>query len=243
MNTQLLAVEDLVVGYGSANVLEGVSVKAEEGRITCLLGANGVGKSTLIKAIFGLVPVRRGRVRFRGHDITGWDTHRIVAQGLAAIPEGNRVFPRMSVLDNLMAGAYLERSPAKIAARLERVLALFPRLAERRSQFAGTLSGGERSMLSIGRGLMSDPRLLVIDEPSLGLSPLFVKENFRLIRELCCDDCAILLVEQNVKQTLEVSHYGYVISQGAVAVEGTGECLRDSAEVGNAYFGVEAAAH
>lgn len=141
MNSPLLEVEDLVVGYGSANVLDGVSVRAGKGRITCLLGANGVGKSTLIKSIFGLVPVRRGRVRFGGHDITGWDTHRIVAQGLAAIPEGNRVFPRMSVLDNLMAGAYLERSSAKIATRLERVTALFPRLAERRNQFAGTLSG------------------------------------------------------------------------------------------------------
>ncbi len=242
MNQPLLTVDNLVAGYGNANVLNGVSLSAGTGAITCLLGANGVGKSTLIKAVFGLIPIRQGSVKFQGRDITGWDTHRIVATGLAAIPEGNRVFPRMSVLDNLMTGAYLERSRARIASRLERVLTLFPRLAERREQFAGTLSGGERSMLSIGRGLMSNPRLLVIDEPSLGLSPLFVKENFKLIRELCSEECAILLVEQNVKQTLEVSHYGYVISKGNVAVEGTSERLRNSVEVSSAYFGGEAGA-
>ncbi|WP_406625215.1 ABC transporter ATP-binding protein [Acidovorax sp. SDU_ACID1] len=141
MSEAILTVENLVAGYGNANVLNGISVQAQDRAITCLLGANGVGKSTLIKAIFGLVPVRQGTVRFLGQDITGWETHRVVAQGLASIPEGNRVFPRMSVLDNLMAGAYLERSRAKIASRLERVMALFPRLAERRDQFAGTLSG------------------------------------------------------------------------------------------------------
>lgn len=242
MSQSLLVVDNLVAGYGNANVLNGITLSAHDSAITCLLGANGVGKSTLIKAIFGLVPVRQGTIKFQGRDITGWDTHRIVATGLAAIPEGNRVFPRMSVLDNLMTGAYLERSRARIASRLEKVLALFPRLAERREQFAGTLSGGERSMLSIGRGLMSNPRLLVIDEPSLGLSPLFVKENFNLIRELCSDECAILLVEQNVRQTLEVSHYGYVISQGNIAMEGTSELLRNSAEVSSAYFGDKASA-
>ncbi|RMX06608.1 ABC transporter ATP-binding protein [Corticibacter populi] len=237
MGESLLMVEDLVAGYGNADVLNGISVQAEAGAITCLLGANGVGKSTLIKAIFGLIPIRGGRVRFLGQDITGWETHRVVAQGLASIPEGNRVFPRMSVIDNLLIGAYLERSRSKIAARLDRVLALFPRLAERRDQFAGTLSGGERSMLSIGRGLMSSPRLLVIDEPSLGLSPLFVKENFKLIRQLGDDECTILLVEQNVKQTLAVSQYGYVISQGRVVMEGSSERLRQSPEVSEAYFG------
>lgn len=243
MTKQLLTVENLVAGYGNANVLNGISLQATEGSITCLLGANGVGKSTLIKAIFGLIPIRQGTVKFRGRDITGWEPHRVVTEGLVAIPEGNRVFPRMSVLDNLMVGAYLERSRGKIASRLERVIALFPRLGERRDQFAGTLSGGERSMLSIGRSLMSNAQLLVIDEPSLGLSPLFVKENFKLIRQLCSDECAILLVEQNVKQTLEVSHYGYVISQGKVALEGSCESLRSSTEVSAAYFGGSAATH
>ncbi|MEX0529462.1 ABC transporter ATP-binding protein [Raoultella terrigena] len=237
MREDLLVVDNVVTGYDSVNVLEGVSLRVRAGEITCLLGANGAGKSTLIKAIFGLLPLRSGAIHFAGQSISNWDTHRIVGQGIAAIPEGNKLFPRMTVIDNLKVGAYLEPSRTKIAERLERVFALFPRLSERREQFAGTLSGGERSMVSIGRGLMSNPQLLVIDEPSLGLSPLYVKENFRLISDLCANKCTILLIEQNVHQTLEVAHHGYVIAQGRVVASGEAAALRRSPEVSKAYFG------
>lgn len=239
MNKELLVIKDIVTGYDQANVLTGVTLKVNEGEVTCLLGANGVGKSTLIKNIFGLLPIRQGSITFDGIDISHKDTHQIVKLGIAAIPEGNRVFPKMSVLDNLKVGAYLESSASKIAQRLNKVFDLFPRLAERHEQFAGTLSGGERSMLSIGRALMNEPRLLVIDEPSLGLSPLYVKENFRLIAQLAKTECTILLIEQNVKQTLEVAQKGYVLAQGKVVVEGSSDVLRSSPEVGQAYFGSE----
>lgn len=239
MSQHLLEIKNIVTGYDQSNVLEDVSLEVRAGEITCLLGVNGVGKSTLIKNIFGLLPIRRGSIFFDGVDISHKETHQIVKLGISAIPEGNRVFPRMSVFDNLKVGAYLENSSIKMAARLDKVFALFPRLAERREQFAGTLSGGERSMLSIGRALMNEPRLLVIDEPSLGLSPLYVKENFKLIAELAKTECTILLVEQNVKQTLEVSQRGYVLAQGKVVISGSSEELRSSPEVGQAYFGHE----
>lgn len=237
MSEDLLVVDDVRVGYDTVDVLHGVSLRARAGEITCLLGANGAGKSTVIKAIFGMLPLRSGTVRFAGEDIGKVDTHKIVARGIAVIPEGNRVFAKMSVLENLRVGAYLERSQANIASSLERVFALFPRLKERSGQYAGTLSGGERSMLSIGRSLMSRPRMLVIDEPSLGLSPRFVKENFRIIRDLCAADCSILLVEQNARQTLEISHHGYVMAQGKIIFQGAAEALRNSPEVADAYFG------
>jgi branched-chain amino acid transport system ATP-binding protein len=232
-----LVVEDLYTAYGRADVLCGVSLRARPGEITCILGSNGAGKSTLIRSILGLTPARRGRILFDGEDLAGRPTHEVVARGIACIPEGRKVFPKMTVLENLLAGAYRERDARARAARIEQVYAGFPRLRERAAQLAGTLSGGEQAMLSIGRGLMADPRLLIVDEPSLGLSPLLVKENFAVIQRVNQGGVTILLVEQNVKQTLTIAHRGYVLSQGRVVAEGSAEALRSDPEVQRAYFG------
>jgi branched-chain amino acid transport system ATP-binding protein len=232
-----LRVENLFTAYDRADVLQDVSVTVQRGTITCLLGSNGSGKTTLIRSILGLTPPRRGRIVFGGRDLTGLPTHRIVAEGIACIPEGRKVFPRLSVVENLRLGAYLEREPRVIQQRLERVFAAFPRLAERRDQLAGTMSGGEQAMVSIGRGMMGAPKLLLIDEPSLGLSPLYVMENFAVIRRINEQGVTVFLVEQNVHQTLAIAHHGYVLSQGRVVAQGTAaELLRDE-QVRAAYFG------
>lgn len=232
-----LRLEHVVAGYDQADVLTDVSLTAAAGKITCLLGANGSGKTTLIRAILGLTPPRAGRIMLGDAEITGMPTHSVVALGVACIPEGRRVFPRLTVAENLKLGAYLETDPAKIAERSETVMKIFPRLKERYRQFAGTLSGGEQAMLSIGRGLMAEPKCLLVDEPSLGLSPLFVQENFRVIQEVNAHGITIFLVEQNVHQTLAIAHAGYVLAQGRVVAAGSAEALRDSAEVHAAYFG------
>lgn len=231
-----LILEDLRVGYDEADVLSGVSLTVRPGEITCILGANGAGKSTLIRAILSLTPPRGGRVIHDGVEVTGWPTHRIVNRGIACIPEGRKVFPRMTVRENLLIGAYADAT-ADTTTRLAGVFDTFPRLKERLRQLAGTMSGGEQAMLSIGRGLMAAPKLLIIDEPSLGLSPLFVKENFGIIRRINETGVTILLVEQNVKQTLAIAHHGYVLSQGRVVAAGDAAVLRENAEVRAAYFG------
>ena len=231
-----LILEDLRVGYDEADVLSGVSLTVRPGEITCILGANGAGKSTLIRAILSLTPPRSGRVIHDGVEVTGWPTHRIVNRGIACIPEGRKVFPRMTVRENLLIGAYADAT-ADTTTRLAGVFDTFPRLKERLRQLAGTMSGGEQAMLSIGRGLMAAPKLLIIDEPSLGLSPLFVKENFGIIRRINETGVTILLVEQNVKQTLAIAHHGYVLSQGRVVAAGDAAVLRENAEVRAAYFG------
>ena len=233
----LLSVENVYAGYDKADVLQDVSLAVEPGSITCILGSNGSGKSTLIRAILGLTPPRRGRVVFAGTDLAGMPTHRVVASGIACIPEGRKVFPKLSVVENLRLGAYQERDAGKIAGRLEQVFGIFPRLAERAAQIAGTMSGGEQAMLSIGRGMMGEPRLLLIDEPSLGLSPLLVKENFNVIRRINELGITVLLVEQNVHQTLAIAQHGYVLSQGRVVASGTAKELAENAEVRAAYFG------
>jgi branched-chain amino acid transport system ATP-binding protein len=232
-----LVVRDLFTAYDRADVLCGVSIEVAAGRITCILGANGAGKTTLIRSVLGLTRARAGSIRFAGHELVGRATHEIVALGIACIPEGRKVFPKLTVAENLRTGAYRERSQALVRQRMERVYAIFPRLRERAGQLAGTMSGGEQAMLSIGRGLMSEPRLLIIDEPSLGLSPLFVRENFRVIHALNQTGVTILLVEQNVKQTLAIAHAGYVLSQGRVVAQGSAQALRDNVEVQRAYFG------
>ncbi|MBE0620321.1 MAG: ABC transporter ATP-binding protein [Burkholderiales bacterium] len=233
----LLSVENVYAGYDKADVLEDVSLAVAAGSITCILGSNGSGKSTLIRAILGLTPPRRGRVLFDGKDLAGMPTHRVISTGIACIPEGRKVFPKLSVLENLRLGAYQESDARKIAARLEQVFGIFPRLAERAAQLAGTMSGGEQAMLSIGRGMMGEPKLLLIDEPSLGLSPLLVKENFSVIRRINELGITVLLVEQNVHQTLAIAHHGYVLSQGRVVASGTAKELAENAEVRAAYFG------
>jgi len=231
-----LRLEDIRVGYDDADVLSGVSLEVRAGEITCILGANGAGKTTLIRAILSLTPPRSGRVFHDGEEITGWPTHRIIRRGIACIPEGRRVFPRMTVRENLLIGAYAD-SVADPQALLGGVFETFPRLKERFGQLAGTMSGGEQAMLSIGRGLMASPKLLIIDEPSLGLSPLFVKENFGVIRRINESGVTILLVEQNVKQTLAIAQRGYVLSQGRVVAAGDAAALRGNADVRAAYFG------
>jgi branched-chain amino acid transport system ATP-binding protein len=232
-----LKIEGLTTAYDKANVLEGVSLAVEPGRITCLLGSNGSGKTTLIRSILGLTPPRAGRIIFDGADVTGLATHKLVAAGIACIPEGRKVFPKFTVEENLRLGAYQETSDSVTHERMTEIFDIFPRLAERRAQLAGTMSGGEQAMLSIGRGLMRAPKLLLIDEPSLGLSPLFVQENFRIIRQINERGITVFLVEQNVRQTLTISHYGYVLSKGRVVARGTPAELAGRDEVRAAYFG------
>jgi branched-chain amino acid transport system ATP-binding protein len=232
-----LAVSHLSTGYDKVNVLHDVSIDAEPGKITCILGANGAGKSTLIRAILGLNPARQGQILWDGKDISQEKTHRIVASGIACIPEGRKVFPRMTVQENLTLGAYLVSDPGQRRQRIDHVFEVFPQLKERATQLAGTMSGGEQAMVSIGRGLMANPKLLVIDEPSLGLSPLYVKENFRVIKQINAIGITVLLVEQNARQTLAIAHYGYVLTQGRVVAQGTAQALSENDEVRSAYFG------
>src|SRR5688572_3288053 len=232
-----LEIDDVSTAYDKADVLEGVSLAVEPGRITCLLGSNGSGKTTLIRSILGLTPPRAGRITFDGADITALPTHKVIAAGIACIPEGRRMFPKLTVEENLRLGAYQEPSDAVTHERMAEIYRLFPRLAERRLQLAGTMSGGEQAMVSIGRGLMRAPKLLLIDEPSLGLSPLLVKENFRIIKAINARGITVFLVEQNVHQTLAIAHHGYVLSKGRVVASGTPEELAGRAEVREAYFG------
>ncbi len=231
-----LQIRNLRTGYDKVDVLHDVSIDVEPGKITCILGANGAGKTTLIRSILGLTPARAGKVLWKGADLSGEKTHRIIARGISCIPEGRKVFPRMSVEENLVLGAYLEQDGAQVRERIASVYEIFPRLAERARQLAGTMSGGEQAMVSIGRGLMAAPELLVIDEPSLGLSPLFVKENFKVIKRINELGTTVLLVEQNAHQTLAISHYGYVLSQGRVVASGTAQQLTENNEVRAAYF-------
>ena len=232
-----LRIEGLRTAYDKADVLEDVSLTVEPGSITCLLGSNGSGKTTLIRSILGLTRPRAGRITFGEVELTGLPAHRVVAHGIACIPEGRKVFPRLTVTENLALGAYLEKDGAVIARRMDEVFATFPRLAERRQQLAGTMSGGEQARVSIGRGLMSAPRLLLVDEPSLGLSPLLVQENFAVLRRVHQQGITVFLVEQNVHQTLAIAQRGYVLSKGRVVTAGSAAELLANEEVQAAYFG------
>ena len=232
-----LSVKGVTTGYDKVNVLHDVTIDVMPGEITCILGANGAGKTTLIRAILGLTPPRAGEIWWDGRNLAGEKTHRIIGSGIACIPEGRKVFPRMTVAENLALGAFLESDAGRIRNRLERVYGIFPRLKERAAQLTGTMSGGEQAMVSIGRGLMAEPRLLVIDEPSLGLSPLYVKENFQVIKQINALGITVLLVEQNARQTLAISHHGYVLSQGRVVAQGTAQALAENDQVRSAYFG------
>jgi len=237
MMSGLLEIENVYTAYANADVLQGVSLAVNAGTITCLLGANGSGKTTLVRSILGLTAPRAGRILFDGTDITRLPTHRIIAAGIACIPEGRKIFPKFSVEENLRAGAYQEKSKAVTRRRIDEIFDIFPRLAERRTQLAGTMSGGEQAMVSIGRGLMRAPKLLLVDEPSLGLSPLLVKENFNIISQINARGVTVFLVEQNVRQTLAISQQGYVLSKGRVVAAGSPAELANRAEVREAYFG------
>lgn len=235
--TGRLEIKGIYTAYDKADVLDGVSLMIEPGSITCLLGSNGSGKTTLVRSILGLTPPRAGRIFLDGADITKLPTHKVITAGIGCIPEGRKVFPKLNVEENLRLGAYQEPSDSVTQKRMTEIFRLFPRLLERRGQLAGTMSGGEQAMISIGRGLMGAPKLLLIDEPSLGLSPLFVKDNFNIIRQINERGITIFLVEQNVHQTLAISHFGYVLSKGRVVASGTSKELANRDEVREAYFG------
>jgi branched-chain amino acid transport system ATP-binding protein len=233
----LLAVEALRAGYGETEVLRGIDLDVGKGEIVAVLGSNGVGKSTLNAAISGILRCRSGTIRFSGDSIERDSAASIVARGLIHVPEGRRIFPNLSVEDNLDLGSY-RRAAGRRKENRERVYETFPRLRERRAQRAGTLSGGEQQMLAIGRGLMAEPQLLILDEPSLGLSPLLVEELFALIRRLNHDGLAILLVEQNAVQSLEVSHRAYILEHGSIVLSGTAEAVRNNPDLKRAYLGM-----
>jgi branched-chain amino acid transport system ATP-binding protein len=216
----VLAVENLRAGYGDVAVLRGISLAVEAGEIVALVGANGAGKTTTLRAVAGLLPPSGGTVRLEGAAIAGLPTHRIVARGLLLVPEGRRIFPSLTVRENLELGAYVPAAKAERAESLGRVLELFPVLAERRRQSAGTLSGGEQQMLAIGRSLMGRPRLLMLDEPSLGLAPLVADRIFEVIQRISADGTPVLLVEQNVRRSLQIARRGYVLEHGAVVLAG-----------------------
>lgn len=237
-NSPMLEVRNLAVRYGGIQALHDLSLSVPEGSIVTLVGANGAGKSTTLRTISGLVPSASGSIRFSGQEITGWPAHRIVAAGLAHVPEGRLVFPDLSVRENLMMGAYLRRDRKEIAADLEWVGEFFPRLRERITQQAGTLSGGEQQMLAIGRALMGRPRCLMLDEPSLGIAPLLVETIFARLVDLNKErGMTMLLVEQNASLALKVSHYAYVLETGTIHLEGPSQEVRNRPEVKAAYLG------
>lgn len=233
----MLEITDVKAGYGHAKVLHGVSLKVGEGELVALLGSNGAGKSTLNNNISGIYKPFAGSIRFDGAEIAGVRSEEIVDRGLIQVPEGRRVFPNMSVRENLELGSYRRAAPNRVR-NIDRVVAIFPRLKERFDQYAGTLSGGEQQMLAIGRGLMAEPRLLILDEPSLGLSPLLVEEMFALIQKLRAEGLAIFLVEQNVVQSLEIADRAYVMENGLITVEGPAQDLMHDEELRRSYLGM-----
>ena len=233
----MLEVSGLRAGYGPVEVLRGLDMAVSGGEIVAVLGANGVGKTTLNKVLSGVLPATAGAIRFDGSAITGASPDAIVSAGLIHVPEGRKIFPNMSVRENLELGSYRRGKPRR-RANLERVFETFPRLRERTRQFAGTLSGGEQQMLAIGRGMMAEPRLLILDEPSLGLSPLLVEEMFALIRRLNADGLPILLVEQNVVQSLEIASRAFILENGIFAMHGAAADMRDDPELRRVYLGL-----
>ena len=233
----LLEVKDLVVSYGGIEALKGISFSVDEGQIVTLIGANGAGKSTTLRAITGIVPVKSGTITYNGEDITGMDTQKVVERGIALVPEGRRVFANLTVLENLKIGAYLRKDTAQIQKDIEYIYKLFPRLEERSWQLAGTLSGGEQQMLAVGRAMMTRPKLIMMDEPSLGLAPLVVKDIFGIISRLSADGITILLIEQNANAALHAAHYGYVLETSMMTLSGTGEELLSSKSIQEAYLG------
>ena len=233
----LLEVRDLQVFYGVIQALKGISFSVEKGEIVTLIGANGAGKTTTMQSIMGLIPARSGEITYNGQLINKVPTHKIVHLGMTQVPEGRRVFQELTVYENLMMGAYTKKNREKIKKDLTWIYDLFPRLKERRKQIAGTLSGGEQQMLAMGRALMSRPDLLMLDEPSMGLSPLLVDQVFSIIQEIHKEGTTILLVEQNAGKSLAISDRGYVLENGAIAYSGTGKELMESDEVKKAYLG------
>jgi branched-chain amino acid transport system ATP-binding protein len=233
----ILELEDVHTYYGAIHALKGVSLQVRQGEIVTLIGANGAGKSTTLRSINGLNRPRQGAIRFQGRDITNVPAHDIVKQGIAQSPEGRRLFPRMSVMENLEMGAFQREDRSTFNQDLERVFELFPRLYERRQQKAGTLSGGEQQMCAMGRALMARPKLLLLDEPSMGLAPIFVDRIFEIVREINAQGTPVLLVEQNALMALDTAHRGYVLETGRIALEGPAKELRKNERVRQTYLG------
>ncbi len=233
----ILKLTDVEAAYGHIQVLKKVNIEVPKGKVVALLGANGAGKTTTLRAITSLANVVGGKIELEGEDITRLSTEQIIAKGVATSPEGRQVFPELTTLENLEIGAFTLGNRKQMKANLERVYGYFPRLKERAKQIAGTLSGGEQQMLSIGRALMASPRILLLDEPSLGLAPMIVRDIFKIIQDLNAEGTTILIVEQNALQTLKVAHYAYILEVGNIILQGTGEELLNNPSVKAAYLG------
>ena len=233
----LLTIENLEVFYGVINAIKGISFEVNEGEIIALIGANGAGKTTILNTITGLVPAKSGSIKFEDKDLLKTPAHKIVSMGIAHVPEGRRIFQQLTVFENLKLGAYTRKDKKEIADTLELVYERFPRLKERRTQIAGTLSGGEQQMLAMGRALMFHPKIILMDEPSMGLSPLYVTEIFDIIRSVNESGTTVLLVEQNAKKALSIANRAYVLETGKIVLSGTGKELASSEEVRKAYLG------
>lgn len=233
----MIKIDDLVVSYGGIEALKGVSLEVPSGKIVTLVGANGAGKSTTLKSIVGLVKPKSGGINYEGEDLTKLNTELMVKKGIALVPEGRKVFADLTVLENLKIGAYSRTDKAGIAEDLEKVYSLFPRLKERTWQAAGTLSGGEQQMLAIGRALMSRPKLIMMDEPSLGLAPIIVKELFGIIKKINEEGMTVLLIEQNANAALKIADLGYIMETGRITLSGTGQELLSNDEIKKAYLG------
>ena len=233
----MLEIQNLEVNYGMIRALKGISFKVDEGEVIALIGANGAGKTTALHTITGLLPAASGSIMFNGVDITRVPAHRIVTMGMAHVPEGRRVFSNLSVLQNLKMGAYTRNDRTEVEKNLEMVFSRFPRLKERQNQLSGTLSGGEQQMLAMGRALMSNPRIILMDEPSMGLSPILVNEIFDIIEKVKADGTTVLLVEQNAKKALSISDRGYVLETGNIVLEGKASDLLDNEQIKKAYLG------
>jgi branched-chain amino acid transport system ATP-binding protein len=235
----ILELKDVHTFYGSIEALKGISIEVHEGEIVTLIGANGAGKSTTLRSINGLNHPREGSISFKGQDITNESPHNVVKMGISQSPEGRRLFPRMSVIENLEMGAYQRNDRKGIRESMDRVFELFPRLAERKNQKAGTMSGGEQQMCAIGRALMAQPKLLMLDEPSMGLAPIFVEKIFEIVQEINAQGTPILLVEQNALMALDVASRGYVLETGAIALADDAKSLRENEQVQKTYLGVD----
>jgi len=239
MGTPVLSVTDVNTFYGSIHALRGISLDVQQGEIVALIGGNGAGKSTTLNTISGIVPLRSGEVALNGEDLAKFKAHEITAKGIVQVPEGRRNFARLTVYENLKMGAYIVSDKAIVAQRIDLAFEMFPRLKERQNQVAGTLSGGEQQMLAMSRALMSDPKVLLLDEPSMGLAPLLVDQIFDKISELHARGTTILLVEQNARKALQIADRGYVIETGSIVLADRAEVLRDSPMVQKAYLGID----
>ena len=234
---EMLKITDLHVNYGMIQAIKGVSFHVDEGEIIALIGANGAGKTTILHTITGLVGAASGKIEYKGNDLTKVPAHKIVSMGMSHVPEGRRIFQELSVYDNLLLGAFTRRQKSEISESIERIYKHFPRLEERKNQIAGTLSGGEQQMLAIGRALMAKPSIILMDEPSMGLSPLYVSEIFAIIQEINKDGTTVLLVEQNAKKALSISNRAYVLETGNIVLEGDAKELMQNDQVKRAYLG------